>query len=125
MTQGAVYDAVNAIERRHRPYLLRTRFHRNASKDAAVATAAYRVLSNIVATVPATHPVPEQGGLVAVAGYGVRHLARGDTGHPAKTEGIAAGNAAADAMIAARQGDGRFGPSQWMSNSDPGTGSRC
>jgi hypothetical protein len=27
--------------------------------------------------------------------------------------GINAGNAAADAMIAARQGDGRFGPSQW------------
>ena len=39
MTQGAVYDAVNAIERRHQPYLLRTRFHPKASKDAAVATA--------------------------------------------------------------------------------------
>ena len=42
MIQGAVYDAVNAIERRHRPYLLRDRFHPNASKEAAVATAAYR-----------------------------------------------------------------------------------
>ncbi|MGH8882563.1 MAG: vanadium-dependent haloperoxidase, partial [Stackebrandtia sp.] len=37
-----------------------------------------------------------------------------------KAAGIAAGNAAADAMIAARQGDGRFGPSQWVPNDDPG-----
>jgi hypothetical protein len=39
---------------------------------------------------------------------------------PMKTAGIAAGNAAAAAMIAARQGDGRFGPSPWKSNTDPG-----
>jgi hypothetical protein len=37
-----------------------------------------------------------------------------------KAAGIAAGNAAADAMIAARQGDGRFGPSPWVPNFDPG-----
>ena len=37
-----------------------------------------------------------------------------------KTKGIAAGNAAAAAMIAARQGDGRFGPSQWVPNKAPG-----
>ena len=54
MVQGAVYDAVNAIEPRHRPYLLATRFAATASKEAAAATAAYRVLSNIVSTVPAT-----------------------------------------------------------------------
>jgi hypothetical protein len=34
--------------------------------------------------------------------------------------GIAAGTAAAQAMIDARQGDGRFGPSQWVPNSAPG-----
>ena len=34
--------------------------------------------------------------------------------------GIAAGTAAAEAMIDARQGDGRFGPSQWVPNSAPG-----
>jgi hypothetical protein len=39
---------------------------------------------------------------------------------PFKTQGIAAGNAAADAMIAARQNDGRFGPSQWVPNSAAG-----
>src|SRR5215216_1650856 len=47
MTQGAVYDAVNAIEPRHQPYLLEDRFE-SGSKEAATATAAYRVLSNIV-----------------------------------------------------------------------------
>ena len=64
-TQGAVYDAVNAIERRYRPYLLRTRFQREkASRDAAVATAAYRVLSNIVATVPESILFPNRTSLL-------------------------------------------------------------
>jgi hypothetical protein len=52
MTQGAVYDALNAIEPRYQPYLLQTRFDSSASKEAATATAAYRILSNIVSTVP-------------------------------------------------------------------------
>jgi hypothetical protein len=39
---------------------------------------------------------------------------------PFKTRGIAAGNAAADVMIDARQGDGRFGPSLWVPNDHPG-----
>ena len=34
--------------------------------------------------------------------------------------GIAAGTAAAQAMIDARQGDGRFGPSQFVPNANPG-----
>src|SRR5262245_66507708 len=64
MTQGAVYDAVNAIEPRHRPYLLGTPFVRTASKDAAASTAAYRVLSNIVSTVPATIAFPNRAALL-------------------------------------------------------------
>ena len=40
MTQGAVYAAVNAIERRHRPIVLMKKFNSKASKEAAVATAA-------------------------------------------------------------------------------------
>jgi hypothetical protein len=50
---GAVYDAVNAITpKHHRPYLLNRRFGNTASDEAAVATAAYLVLKNIVETVP-------------------------------------------------------------------------
>ena len=45
MVQGAVYDAVNAIDRTHRPYLVSPPAKRSDSKEAAVATAAYRVLA--------------------------------------------------------------------------------
>ena len=49
MVQGAVYDAVNAIDGRYEPYVYRGRRGAFwASKDAAVATAAYRVLVSIV-----------------------------------------------------------------------------
>ena len=120
MTQGAVYDAVNAIEPRHQPYLLETRFNPTASKEAAVATAAWRVLSDIVSTVPPDIQFPNKDSLLAMlyTEY-VNSLSVIPDGDD-KTEGIAAGNAAADEMIAARQDDGRFGPSPWVPNYDPG-----
>jgi hypothetical protein len=46
-------------------------------------------------------------------------LASGPDG-PFMRQGVEAGNAAAEAMIAARQGDGRFGPSPWVPSSAPG-----
>jgi hypothetical protein len=64
MTQGAVYDAVNSIEPRHQPYLLDERFDPTASKEAAVATAAHCVLTNIVSTVPAAIPFPNRATLL-------------------------------------------------------------
>src|SRR5215207_365755 len=121
MVQGAVYDAVNAITpKHHRPYLLKRRFAATASKDAAVATAAYMVLSNIVSTVPASIPFPTRASVLQslASQYAASLSAIPDS--PRKTKGVAAGNAAAEAMIAAREGDGRFGPSQWVPNYDPG-----
>jgi hypothetical protein len=121
MTQGAVYDAINAITaKHHRPYLLKRRFSASASQDVAAATAAYRVLSNIVSTVPASIAFPNRASLLEslAAAYDASLGAVPDS--PFKTQGIAAGNAAADAMIAAREDDGRFGPSQWVPNSAPG-----
>jgi hypothetical protein len=59
MVQGAVYDAVNAIDRSRKPYLLdpaKVRVGRTASVDAAAATAAYRVLLAIT-------PEPRHAGL--------------------------------------------------------------
>ena len=120
MTQGAVYDAINAIEPRHRPYLLATRFNANASKEAAAATAAYSVLSNIVSTVSATIPFPNKTTLLQSLSTAYMASLAAIPDSPSKTAGIAAGNAAADAMIAARQGDGRFGPSPWVPNYAPG-----
>jgi hypothetical protein len=121
MVQGAVYDAVNAITpKHHRPYLLKRRFAATASKDAAVATAAYMVLSNIVSTVPASISFPTRASVLEslASQYAASLSAIPDS--PFKTQGVAAGNAAAEAMIAAREGDGRFGPSQWVPNSAPG-----
>jgi hypothetical protein len=120
MSQGAVYDALNAIEPRHRPYLLETRFDPTASKEAATATAAYRVLSDIVSTVPATIPFPNRASLQASLDAARDASLDAIPNGPPKTEGINAGNAAADAMITTRQNDGRFGPSPWVPNYEPG-----
>jgi len=121
MTQGAVYDAVNAIgPKQHQPYLLKKRFGAKASTDAAVATAAYDVLSELVSTAPERAPFPGRAGLLAtLASEYAASLATIDDG-PFEQQGIAAGHAAADAMLEARENDGRFGPSQWVPNTGVG-----
>ena len=121
MVQGAVYDAVNAITpKHHRPYLLDRRFGNTASDEAAVATAAYLVLKNIVETVPQSINFPTRGTVLASleTQYNASKNAVPDSSF--KNMGIAAGTAAAEAMIEARQGDGRFGPSQFVANANPG-----
>jgi hypothetical protein len=121
MTQGAVYDAVNATEpKHHRPYLLKRRFAATASKDAAAATAAYTVLSNIVSTVPAGISFPNRATLRQSLDTSYATSLDAIPDGPFKRQGIAAGKAAAEAMIAARQSDGRFGPSQWVPSTAPG-----
>src|SRR5512133_1312712 len=66
MVQGAVYDAVNAITpKHHRPYVLERRFGNTASDEAAVATAAYLVLKNIVETVPQSIAFATRGTVLA------------------------------------------------------------
>ena len=99
MVQGAVYDAVNGIDRGYQPYLVMPRANPWDSKDAAVATAAYRVL---VAVVPSSQTVA----LANLATQYAASLAAIPAG-PAKDGGIAAGEAAASAMLAARTNDGR------------------
>jgi len=120
IVQGAVYDAVNAIgPKEHRPYLLKRRFGANASVDAAVATAAYDVLSDIVTNAKGPPFADRERLLESIATEYATSLAGVDAG-PFKTQGVAAGHAAAAAMIAARMDDGRFGPSQWVPNAAPG-----
>ncbi len=120
MVEGAVYDAVNAITPKHfRPYLLTRRFSAAASTDAAVATAAYEVLTNIVSTVPSISDTARQAALQSLNASYTSSLAAVDNGS-FKTQGVAAGHAAAEAMIAARHNDGRFGSSQWVPNPNPG-----
>jgi hypothetical protein len=96
MVQGSVYGAVNAIDRRHRPYLIHRRFP-HASEDAAVATAAFFVLN---ALFPAQHDALQAQYDSSLAG-----IPEGR----AKEEGIEVGTAAAEAMLAEGH-DGRAGP---------------
>lgn len=120
MVQGAVFDAVNSIGRKHyRPYLLKKRFSAWASEDAAVAAAAYGVLNVIVSTVPNLPDANRTTALATLATQYTDSLADIPDGWREK-KGIAAGTAAARVMIAAREGDGRFGPSQWVPNPAPG-----
>jgi hypothetical protein len=108
MVHGAVYDAVNAIDRGYRPYLVSPTARRWHSKDAAAATAAYRVLVSIV---PAQQPTLEALYLSSLAA-----IPEGR----AKAGGIHAGEAAAAAMIAARMNDGRFGAFRFSVGTTPG-----
>ena len=101
MVQGAVYDAVNAITpKHHRPYLLKRRFGNTASDEAAVATAAYLVLKNIVETVPQTIAFAARGSVLASleTQYNASKDAIPDS--PFKDMGVAAGTAAAQAIAA-------------------------
>ena len=97
MVHGAVYDAVNSIDRRYEPYLVRVRSRDWFSQDAAAATAAYRVL---VALVPG-----QQATLAPLYEASLAAIPAGE----AKQGGILAGEIAAAAMLTARTGDGRGG----------------
>ena len=108
MVHGAVYDAVNAIDGGYEPYLVSPTATSRDSTDAAVATAAYRVLVNVV---PAQQPA-----LKALYDSSLAAVPDG----AAKTGGINAGEAAAAAMIAARTNDGRFGPFRFTIGTTPG-----
>ena len=102
MVQGAVYDAVNAIDRSRRPYLLDLKgvgVGRRASQDAAAATAAYRVLLAIT-------PTTRHEGLGTAYQATLAAIPDG----PSQQGGVRAGEAAAATMIAARQNDGFMAP---------------
>jgi PAP2 superfamily len=109
MVQGAVYDAVNAIEGGYQPYLGAPAVADPAdSAPAAVAQAAHDVL---VALFPAQTGVLD--GKLATS------LAAISDG-PAETGGIEVGAAAAAAMLAERTGDGRFVPFPVVQGDEPG-----
>jgi hypothetical protein len=100
MVHGAIYDAVNAIDRGHRPYLGGLSAPSTASKASAVAQAAHDVL---VGLTPATLPLVK----TRVDDMLAASPAQIDAGQ-AKTDGIQVGAQAAAAMLAARANDGRF-----------------
>ncbi len=105
MVHLAIHDALNAIDRRFRPYVPAPRGPRTASPDAAVAAAAHDVLVAVVAQIPANFQscVP-----VSVAGIEADYAAAlaAIPDGPAKVQGVAVGQAAATRILALRAGDG-------------------
>jgi hypothetical protein len=112
MVHAAVYDAVNAIEGGHEPYVSSPAAEPWYSQEAAVAAAARHVLVNGGLGVPAARmPLIE-------AAYQATLLPI--PAGPAKAGGIATGESAAADLLAARAGDGRFGPFRFTESTLPG-----
>jgi hypothetical protein len=104
MVHVAIHDAVNAIDRRSRPYTFVARASAGASLDAAVAAAARDVLVSVINMLPESPECRASGVAQAEALYAAA-LALVPDG-PAKIDGVAVGQAAAAAIIALRAGDG-------------------
>src|SRR3954464_13005779 len=66
MVQGAVFDAVNGIERDYAPYLVNRHAPRWASEDAAAAVAAHEVLVSLMPAQQATLDAALASSLAAV-----------------------------------------------------------
>jgi hypothetical protein len=108
MMHAAVHDAVNAIDRRSRPYALDAEVSGPASPDAAVAAAARDALVSVIAGLPESPQCIANGIADANASY-VAALAAIPDG-AAKTNGVAVGQAAAAAIVALRADDGSDAP---------------
>jgi hypothetical protein len=93
--QLAVYDAVNAIDHRHRPFLFTTDAPDGASKDAAAVAAAHRVLANYFPAQQMNLDPQFASSLATISDTAANISA-----------GIAVGEQAAQALIAARLHDG-------------------
>jgi hypothetical protein len=108
MVHGAVYDAVNAITGKYQPYLEGLEADPTASTVAAAAAAAHGVLAG---------SFPDQA--ADLDALFATSLATVPDGAP-KDAGIAIGHAAAAAMLAAREGDGRGEPYPLSFTEGPG-----
>jgi hypothetical protein len=117
MMHLSIHDALNAIDRRYEPYLYEGRAEPGAAPDAAVAAAARDVLAGVI---PAWgNPEQRAGAQAKLAAAYTAALAKIPDG-AAKNSGIAAGQAAARAMLAARGGDGASATVAYTPGTAPG-----
>ena len=111
MMHVAVHDALNAIDRRSRPYAFKAEAEPGASRDAAVAAAARDVLVSLIAQLPLelhSQACIDAGVASVEAAYAEALAAIPDD--QAKAQGIAVGQAAAAAILVLRANDGAVGP---------------
>jgi membrane-associated phospholipid phosphatase len=107
---AAIYDAVNAIDRTHHPYLIHLpAIAPKASQDAAAASAAHEVLATLYPKFETT--------LDAELEQSLTHVADG----PEKARGIALGQEIADQILALRSNDGsNVQPTPFVFGTAPG-----
>jgi hypothetical protein len=109
ITQAAVYDAVNALDRAHEVYLVDALAHPRASREAAVAAAAHRALVTF-------YP----GQAAALDARLAASLATVPDGK-SEDDGVALGRSVADRILALRQNDGSgVTPPPYLGSTDPG-----
>jgi hypothetical protein len=108
MVHAAMFDAVNSIERRYRPYLVQLPADPTTSKEAAAAAAAAAVL----ATIDQKTADEMKGALTA-------YLAAIPDG-AAKLDGIKLGEAVAAKILEARTNDGHDAPDAYRPRTTPG-----
>ena len=107
MVHLAMFEAVNAIEPRYQPVLAQVPAPRGASKDAAAAAAAGKVLINLY---------PDDAGLKSSLDAYLAAIPSGD----AKAAGIQVGEAASASVLEARANDGSQAPDTYRTKSEPG-----
>ncbi len=109
ITQAAVFEAVNAVTGEYEPYLGTIPAPPGASPEAAAVGAAHAVLVHYFSGHASALDTARDASMAAIADG------------PAKTDGIAVGEAAAAAMIALRDNDGSSPPRSYLpTSSDPG-----
>jgi hypothetical protein len=117
MMHLAIHDALNAIDRRYEPYLSEWRAEPNAAPGAAVAAAARDVLASVLPSFGTAEQRAKALGILETT-YSAA-LAKIPDGAQ-QNQGIAAGQAAASAMLAARQQDNATAPPQYTPGAAPG-----
>ena len=104
----AMFEAVNAVDRKYAPYKLKLAADKNLSKEAAAAAAAHTVLL-------ALHP-DQQAGLDSTLKASLGAIADGE----AKTKSIELGKKAATEILALRANDGANAPESYRPHTAPG-----
>jgi hypothetical protein len=105
---AAIYDAVNAIDGTHKPYLVRLRAFHFASQEAAAAAAAHEVLVKLYPSFQATLDAQFQQALSQLPNGG-------------QADGVSIGKTVADRILALRTNDGSNAqPSRMFSAAPPG-----
>ena len=108
MLHIAMFEAVNAIERRYAPYKLTLSADRSTSKEAAAAAAAYDVL---LAIYPDQKAVLDTARTASLSGIPETE---------GKSNGIALGKKAAEGVIAFRASDGIDAQERYRPSTKPG-----